>query len=783
MFYYARYNDTEEEMKFLNGFYKDSERLENLNTKIELNFVKNFEILNNDRVTDTQINFNVLLQQLESKLNEYSQKYTNNINLFESEFNEIKNKFESKQKEVKKFNMLKFGIISDIKVMNNYFIHLENNKDYFNIHNEILGFEYLHDKDLNTISKYFTERNPKDKDEKIYVDSAIKVINELMSFSKIYDYKIDNLEKAIFNFKQKVDISIQDIHSHTKFYNLIFVLSLMLFILYSSVLYSIYAKCVARLRNYESILGSLSQPIMITNRNFTIAYANKKAKEIFPNIGKISNFFSVLETEDKNDLFERISRALVLEKQNSYKDRISYMSGTEKHYANIDVKRNNFLNKENYIITLRDNKHEINLESELAERSCELSKALYTDSLTKAGSYILLKQRIANTDGNLIVCLNILNFEDFRILYRSQKIDEIIIKIYDILKQCIDLNQLQFEIYHTWIDEFYLFYKGKDIQNDLYKISSYFAGKHIKLLDNTLLASFKPIFGVSSNNDAPNDRLYQSQIAINEAKKYNKDIAFYDESDVFKKEFERKQKIIKTIQYAIQNNAVIVECQPIFDTSGEDLKVWTYEVLVRIKDQNGEKMSPAEFLQVAKDTSLYNTLSKIVIEKTFALLQRFPENHFSVNLSAIDIVNDELRAFIIENLEKTKNTKNLSIEILETEGAEDYERINHFVHIARQYGCKIAIDDFGSSYSNYYRILAMDIDYIKIDGSIIGKIATDKNAVAVVETIINLAQKQGYDIVAEYTANHEIFSVLKRLGIRYMQGYYLGKPQEPIFLL
>ncbi|MBR2157651.1 MAG: EAL domain-containing protein [Campylobacter sp.] len=88
----------------------------------------------------------------------------------------------------------------------------------------------------------------------------------------------------------------------------------------------------------------------------------------------------------------------------------------------------------------------------------------------------------------------------------------------------------------------------------------------------------------------------------------------------------------------------------------------------------------------------------------------------------------------------------------------------------------MAIDDFASGYSNYYRILALNVDYIKIDGSIIKKIAIDSNSRAIVETIVSFAKRQNYEIVAEFVENIETMEIVKSLGIKFVQGFLLGKP-------
>ena len=94
----------------------------------------------------------------------------------------------------------------------------------------------------------------------------------------------------------------------------------------------------------------------------------------------------------------------------------------------------------------------------------------------------------------------------------------------------------------------------------------------------------------------------------------------------------------------------------------------------------------------------------------------------------------------------------------------------------KDYGCSIALDDFGTGYSNFNYIMSLDVDFIKIDASIIRNLDRDKNALAIAETIVGFAKRTGTRTVAEYVHSEEIYEMVKALGIDYSQGYFLGEP-------
>ena len=108
------------------------------------------------------------------------------------------------------------------------------------------------------------------------------------------------------------------------------------------------------------------------------------------------------------------------------------------------------------------------------------------------------------------------------------------------------------------------------------------------------------------------------------------------------------------------------------------------------------------------------------------------------------------------------------------------EPILEFIKTVHELGCQVAIDDFGSGYANFENLIKLDIDIIKIDGSLIDKIATHQEAYDIVDAIVGFAKKRNMKTIAEYVRNRAIFEIVNNLGIDYAQGYYIGKPRDII---
>jgi EAL domain-containing protein (putative c-di-GMP-specific phosphodiesterase class I) len=131
---------------------------------------------------------------------------------------------------------------------------------------------------------------------------------------------------------------------------------------------------------------------------------------------------------------------------------------------------------------------------------------------------------------------------------------------------------------------------------------------------------------------------------------------------------------------------------------------------------------------------------------------------------------------IITTITQTGTASRIVFEVLESEGIENYQEVAQFISKIKILGAKIAIDDFGTGYSNFEHILKLDVDYIKVDGSLIQEITDNKRHRIIVETIVDFAQKVGAKTIAEFVSDEAIYNTIKEIGVDYSQGYYTGKP-------
>lgn len=228
------------------------------------------------------------------------------------------------------------------------------------------------------------------------------------------------------------------------------------------------------------------------------------------------------------------------------------------------------------------------------------------------------------------------------------------------------------------------------------------------------------------------------------------------------------------VKEALQSNQIFCAYQPIFDT--QTLRVDKYELLIRMRKESDVIIAPAKFLPSIRYTQLYIDLTRSVLEQAFEALGK-NDVKLSINLDMEDLFNDDVLELFLDIFKKNPSfAQRLSIEVLEHKEIMEFELISQRLSKLQKLGVKIAIDDFGSGYANYKYMLNMNIDILKIDGSLISGIDKNESAQKVVNSIHILAKDMGIKTVAEHVETKEEFECIKALGIDYVQGYYLAKP-------
>jgi len=254
--------------------------------------------------------------------------------------------------------------------------------------------------------------------------------------------------------------------------------------------------------------------------------------------------------------------------------------------------------------------------------------------------------------------------------------------------------------------------------------------------------------------------------------------------DIHDPELKRMREIVKSVSVVrrgLREHWFQLFLQPIVRTT--DRKLSHYEVLIRLKDDQGESYSPDDFIPAAEQAGLIRQIDYWVIENSMDLLEKISifDNKvgISINLSAVGIQEEDVLSLIEDRLSKNLiDPQRVNIELTETAAITDMGKIRNAIVRLRSFGCQFALDDFGSGYCSFNYVKNFPVDYLKIDGMFIREINNDKMDQITVCSMVKIAHTLGIKVIAEFVVNEEIIDYLKEVGVDYLQGYCLGKPES-----
>jgi len=442
-------------------------------------------------------------------------------------------------------------------------------------------------------------------------------------------------------------------------------------------------------------------------------------------------------------------------------------------YYWVDLKIVPLCNPEGEIIEYIAVRHEV---TELIDHQETLKKVLTTDALTHYGNRYRLMNDIGMVDEPYLALINIDNFREINDFYGHEFGDLLIVEVAGAINAVIE-ERISKSFYRLNGDEYAILGHSVGRERFIQKIEdvvSAIAQKVFIIKEEEITVQMT----ASISFETDKSQLFiTADMAMTSAKKNQHSLLVYDPSLLLNEECENNVKWTKKIQTAIRQDKIIPYYQPIVDNAtGEYSK---YEALVRLIDEEDKVISPFFFLEIAKRTKHYGTITQKVLEKSFEYFKEC-DLSVSVNLTIKDIMEPQTQKIIFDLLEKFGIGERVVFEIVESEGIENFESVIGFIKSAKECGCKIAIDDFGTGYSNFEYLLKLKADFIKIDGSLIKNLHKDHEAKILVSTIVNFSKQLGMQTIAEFVSDEKTFEIVKEMGIDYSQGYYFGEPKPKV---
>lgn len=240
---------------------------------------------------------------------------------------------------------------------------------------------------------------------------------------------------------------------------------------------------------------------------------------------------------------------------------------------------------------------------------------------------------------------------------------------------------------------------------------------------------------------------------------------------------------VAEINRALEENRFELYFQSIVPLSKHEADGEGYELLIRMRDENGEIIAPGAFLPAAERYSLATKVDRWVVSTAFEWLSRHREQLermllCSINLSGSSLGDDEFLKFILAQFEKLNlPPEKICFEVTETAAIANLTTATYFIRALKQRGCPFALDDFGSGLSSFAYLKNLPVDYLKIDGMFVRDIVEDPIHLAMVKSINEMGRVMGKQIIAEFVESDAIRQKLEELGVNYAQGFGIGRPR------
>ena len=403
----------------------------------------------------------------------------------------------------------------------------------------------------------------------------------------------------------------------------------------------------------------------------------------------------------------------------------------------------------------------------------------YIDPLTGLENRFSFFEYLKSNELVSLYIINLDNFSSINSAYGYTIGDELLKEVSELLKTLKPGNAVLFRCNG---DEFAFVINGAIDKNELNQFCestiSFF--NHVELYLKSIDLELKVSISIGASVSNGISSINQAELALSEAKKFNKNsYLIYDSNAEYVVKKLELDMWVNKIKEALEEERLNTFFQPIINNKTN--KIEKFECLARIEEDD-KIISPYLFMQATKESGLLVLLTKTIVKQSF---KKF-SNHtfeFSINITGNDLQLEYLENFLIMNSRKYNiDPSRVVLEILEDIVKLDDNNVLTQICNLRKLGFQIAIDDFGAENSNFSRLLELSPDYLKIDGSFIKNICTNKKSQIIVEAIVNVCKQSGIKVIAEYVHSKEVQDKILEIGIDYSQGYYFSEPTKELVI-
>lgn len=310
--------------------------------------------------------------------------------------------------------------------------------------------------------------------------------------------------------------------------------------------------------------------------------------------------------------------------------------------------------------------------------------------------------------------------------------------------------------------------------------------KKLRYLDGHRAVQVTMSTGIAPFDARPGDpghALTTARIACDSAREHGRDrLEVYDNDD---KSIIRRyddMHLVARIQQVLDDDEFTLLAQPIVSLADGDTTK-RFEILLRMRDSEGREISSSALFSAAERYKLMPQIDRWVVSTTLRKLSKHADylrksgTVFAINLSGQTLGDDDILKFVEDEIESSHiPATSLCFEVTESAAVSNHQKAKIFIDALRERGCHFALDDFGAGLSSFAYLKNFRVDTLKIDGSFVRDITTNKISEAMVAAITEVARVMGLKTVAEYVETTAAKSLVNKLGVDFVQGHATGKP-------
>jgi diguanylate cyclase (GGDEF)-like protein len=293
------------------------------------------------------------------------------------------------------------------------------------------------------------------------------------------------------------------------------------------------------------------------------------------------------------------------------------------------------------------------------------------------------------------------------------------------------------------------------------------------------------IVAVPPDAEQPRDLVRASESACRAAQDAGGDrVQRYGFDDSVVNRHEGLVHALKQLQRALDAGHIGLRGQRIVPIGGDGSLAPHWEVLLELKDEEGQTVPAAHVAAAAEHYGHAAALDRLIIRTTLQWMADHPEETeqaggLAINLSGQTLADDTLGNYVLDQLMQTRvPPSKVLFEVTETAAVTRMSSAQQFVRTLQDFGCRFCIDDFGSGQASFAYLRQLPVEYVKIDGQFVRDMVENENDYAVVKSINDVAHVMGKLTIAEFVHSEAVLEKLKELGVDYAQGYWLGRPRS-----